>query len=214
MIVQAVTRALNDFAAGAPQADDITMIVAQEIVVLTDLVQIRTLGEKKRDENTPLPPHMKSHDHSDRILRRIAGRIEEQIDLHRRVQLLQGRQRAGLRARRRATRPYLRISPDRFLADYTVESEEEGRCPQARQEDRVRLPERKRMHGLRGRGRTVCQRFPHLVRGNWLDRQPHVGVRGPRLLLPDRLQLARSLQGRAGLQAVAAFRYRRRSCRR
>src|SRR5689334_22227311 len=48
--------------------------------MITDLVQIRVLGEKKRDENLRFRRHMKSHDHSDRILRRIAEKIEEQID--------------------------------------------------------------------------------------------------------------------------------------
>ena len=48
--------------------------------MITDLVQIRLLGEKKRHENERFRRHMKSHDHSDRILRRIAEGIEEQID--------------------------------------------------------------------------------------------------------------------------------------
>ena len=48
--------------------------------MITDLVQIRLLGEKKRDENERFRRHMKSRDHSDRILRRIAEGIEEQID--------------------------------------------------------------------------------------------------------------------------------------
>src|SRR5947209_17140065 len=48
------------------------------IRMITDLVQIRMLGEKKREENTRFRKSMKSH--SDRILRRIAQDIEEQID--------------------------------------------------------------------------------------------------------------------------------------
>src|ERR1035438_8749134 len=49
-------------------------------IMLTDLVQIRLLGEKKRDENLKFRRFMKAHDHSDRILRRIAQGIEEEID--------------------------------------------------------------------------------------------------------------------------------------
>ena len=40
--------------------------------MITDLVQIQTLGEKKRQENERFRRHLKSRDHSDRILRRIA----------------------------------------------------------------------------------------------------------------------------------------------
>jgi len=48
--------------------------------MITDLVQIRLLGEKKRPENERFRRHMKAHDHSDRILRRIAEGIQDQID--------------------------------------------------------------------------------------------------------------------------------------
>ena len=44
--------------------------------MLTDLVQIKLLGEKKRPENERFRKHMKSFDHSDRILRRIGEVIE------------------------------------------------------------------------------------------------------------------------------------------
>jgi hypothetical protein len=48
--------------------------------VITDLVQIHVLGEKKREENLRFRRHMKSHNHLDRTLRRIAEDIEQQID--------------------------------------------------------------------------------------------------------------------------------------
>src|SRR5580704_16332345 len=48
--------------------------------MLTDLVQIRRLGEQKRDENARFRAHMKRHDHSDRTLRRLAEQVEAQID--------------------------------------------------------------------------------------------------------------------------------------
>ena len=55
-------------------------VAATVATMITDLVQIRLLGEKKRGENERLRRHMKSRDHSDRILRRVAQGIEEQID--------------------------------------------------------------------------------------------------------------------------------------
>ncbi len=48
--------------------------------MLTDLVQIRRLGDQKKDENRRFRAYMKRHDHSDRRLRRLAEEIEAQID--------------------------------------------------------------------------------------------------------------------------------------
>jgi uncharacterized protein len=132
--------------------------------MITDLVQIRMLGDKKRDENERFRRYMKSHDHSDRILRRIAEGIEEQIDCTQcanccRVATAVVTERDIERLSRA-----LRIKPARFLADYTDESTDEGR-----------ILKRTREHGcifLSGNECTVydarpdtCQKFPHLVRG-------------------------------------------------
>jgi Fe-S-cluster containining protein len=133
--------------------------------MITDLVQIRTLGEKKRDENLRFRRHMKSRDHSDRILRRIAEEIEGQIDCTAcanccKVATVRLTERDVERLAR-----HLRISPQRFVSEYTAESEEEGRILK-------RDPESGCVF-LSGRDCTVyearpdtCQRFPHLVRGN------------------------------------------------
>jgi Fe-S-cluster containining protein len=48
--------------------------------MLTDLVQIRRLGEQKRDENLRFRSYLKRHDHSDRRLRRLGEQIEAAID--------------------------------------------------------------------------------------------------------------------------------------
>ena len=47
--------------------------------MITDLVQIRMLGEKKRTENFKFRQFMKSRDYSDRILRRIAGHLRSAV---------------------------------------------------------------------------------------------------------------------------------------
>ena len=129
-----------------------------------DLVQIRLLGEKKRDENLRFRRFMKSRDHSDRILRRIAQEVEEQIDCTAcanccRVATAVVTERDAERLSR-----HLRISLGEFLAQYTEESEEEGRV--------LRRTEEQGCVFLDGNTCTVyearpdaCQRFPHLVRG-------------------------------------------------
>ena len=48
--------------------------------MLTDLVQIRRLGEKQRDENMRLRLHLKRRNFQERRLKRIAQDVEEQID--------------------------------------------------------------------------------------------------------------------------------------
>lgn len=133
--------------------------------MITDLVQIRLLGEKKRPENERFRKHMKSRDHSDRILRRVAEEIEQQVDCTVcanccRVATAQVSERDIERLAR-----YLRISVPKFLAGYTTESEEEGRILQ-------RTPETGCVF-LSGNECTVydarpetCQKFPHLVRGS------------------------------------------------
>ena len=133
--------------------------------MLTDLVQIKLLGEKKREENLRFRKHMKAHDHSDRILRRIAVDIEEQIDCTQcanccRVATAKVAERDIERLAK-----YLRVKPAQVLADYVVESEEEGLV--------LRRDKKSGCVFLSGNECTVydarpesCQRFPHVVRGN------------------------------------------------
>src|SRR5436189_6380554 len=94
--------------------------------MITDLVQIKMLGDKKREENMRFRVFMKSHSSSDRVLRRIAEEIEGQIDCTAcanccKVATVQINDRDTERLAR-----HLRISPSRFLADFTIENEEEG----------------------------------------------------------------------------------------
>jgi Fe-S-cluster containining protein len=133
--------------------------------MITDLVQIRLMGEKKRPENGRFRRHLKSHDHSDRILRRIAEQIEEQIDCTVcanccRVATVKLSERDIERLAR-----HLRIRPGNFRKEYCMESEEEGVI--------LRRTEETGCVFLEGTACTVyearpdiCQRFPHLVRGN------------------------------------------------
>jgi len=133
--------------------------------VVQDLVQIRLLGERKREENLRFRKHMKSHDHSDRILRRIAERVEEQIDC---TQCANCCRVATARVTERDVErlaKFLRIKPVRVMADLVVESEEEGYV--------LRRDEQSGCVFLNGNECTVyearpesCQRFPHVVRGN------------------------------------------------
>ena len=133
--------------------------------MLTDLVQIKLLGEKKRPENERFRKHMKSFDHSDRILRRIGEGIEDQIDC---LQCANCCRVATAKVTERDVErlaKYLRIKPARVMADYVVKSEEEGLILQRDKKTGCVF--------LNGNECTVydarpesCQKFPHVVRGN------------------------------------------------
>jgi len=108
---------------------------------------------------------MKSRDHSDRILRRIAQGIEDQTDCTQcanccRVATAKVKERDVERLAR-----FLCISEAQFLKDYTQDGGEEGRI--------LRRSDTEGCAFLSGNECTVyearpdaCQRFPHLVRGN------------------------------------------------
>lgn len=133
--------------------------------MLTDLVQIRIMGEKKRDENERFRRFIKSRSHSDRKLRQIAEVIQEQIDCRQCANCCKlASTSVSERDIERMAR-YLRIPPDQFVAQYTDGEDEDG------------LILRRRLGGecvfLSGNDCTVyearpeiCERFPHLVRGN------------------------------------------------
>ena len=134
--------------------------------MITDLVQIRLEGEKKRPENERFRKFMKSQDsrdHSDRILRRIAEGIEEQIDCTQcanccRVATVTLSERDVDRLAR-----HLRIKPRKFLAEYTEESEDEGLILRRSESGCVFLSGNDcTVYDARP---DICQRFPHLVRG-------------------------------------------------
>jgi len=133
--------------------------------MITDLVQIKLLGEKKRPENERFRRHLKTHDHSDRVLRRIAEGVEEQIDCTVcanccRVATVKLSERDVERLAR-----YFRITPAAFVSEYTIESEEEGTILRRTEEVGCVFLEGTACTVYEARPET-CQRFPHLVRGN------------------------------------------------
>ena len=132
--------------------------------MVTDLVQIRLLGEKKRPENERFRRFLKTHSHNDRNLRHIAEEIEDQIDCTQcanccKVATVTVAERDVERLAR-----HLRMTPAKFLADYTEETLEEGRILRRSEESGCVFLDGKLCSVYDARPDT-CQRFPHLVRG-------------------------------------------------
>lgn len=94
--------------------------------MITDLVQIKRLGEQKRTENERLRKHLKTRRYVERRLIGIARGVEEQIDCTEcgnccRVATAVLTERDVIKLSR-----HLGLTQGEFLRDYAQESEEEG----------------------------------------------------------------------------------------
>src|SRR4051794_17674304 len=94
--------------------------------MLTDLIQIRRLGEGKREENRRLRMHLKRRNFQERRLKRISEDIEAQIDCNTCANCckvattrITGRDAEKLMK-------HLGVNEAGFLKDYAELSEEEG----------------------------------------------------------------------------------------
>lgn len=133
--------------------------------MITDLIQIRRLGEKKRDENTRFRKHLKRHHFNEPKFRRMALEIEESIDCRSCANCCRV---ATTRITDRDVEKlakFLRVKQSEFLRDYTTESAEEGLI--------LRRDDQNGCVFLSGNDCTVyearphtCVDFPHLVRGS------------------------------------------------
>ena len=131
--------------------------------MLTDLVQIKTLGEKKRSENERFRRYLKSYDHSDRILRRIAVGVEDAIDCTACANCCRV---ATVKLTTRDVEKMLkslRMKPARFLNDYTNQSEEEGLILKRDEKGCVFLDGNLCL--VYDSRPANCEDFPHVVRG-------------------------------------------------
>lgn len=131
--------------------------------MITDLVQIRRLGEKKTEENKRLRTHMKSHPVAERRLRRIAEGIEDQIDC---TVCANCCRQATVTLKEREIDVLARAigaSRQEFLKNYTQHSEEEGLILRRSEQGCVFLSGTLcTIYDIRP---MTCQDFPHLARG-------------------------------------------------
>ncbi|MFN0166744.1 MAG: YkgJ family cysteine cluster protein [Bryobacteraceae bacterium] len=94
--------------------------------MLTDLVQIARLGEKKRDENLRLRLRLKRQVVHERQLKRIAEGVEEQIDC---TVCANCCKKATVRLQPRDIEKlarHLHLREPEFLREYAQQSDEEG----------------------------------------------------------------------------------------
>ena len=142
--------------------------------MLTDLVQIKRLGEKQQEENKRFRAWLKRRNFVERRLKAIAENVEDRTDCLScanccRVATTQINQRDTERLAR-----FLGTKIAAFLRDYTTETEDEGLILKRTENGCIFLD---------GTTCTVydarpetCQHFPHLVKGNgsFLSRMWHM----------------------------------------
>jgi hypothetical protein len=133
--------------------------------VITDLVQIKQLGEKKQTENEKFRRHLKRHNFPELRFRRVAEQIESEIDCRAcanccKVAETDVTERDIARLAR-----YLGMSAGAFIEQYTTASAFEQKEPILRRRDNGCI-------FLEGNDCTIyearpdtCRDFPHLIRG-------------------------------------------------
>lgn len=132
--------------------------------MITDLVQIERLGEKKRPENERFRRFMKTHDVQERRFRRMAEEIEDQIDCRACANCCKVAETDVAEREIDRLARAVGVSRAQFIAQYTTQSEDNT------------LILRRTEHGcvfLDGNDCTIyedrpetCRNFPHLVRGS------------------------------------------------
>lgn len=131
--------------------------------IVTDLVQIKRLGEQKLEENKKLRQHMSRHNFVERKLKAIAQNVEKEIDC------LECANCCRTATARLIDRDIDKVAKaagmkrDRFLRECTEISEEEGRILKRTEAGCIFLNGNE---CLVYEGRPAsCEDFPHLVRG-------------------------------------------------
>jgi Fe-S-cluster containining protein len=132
--------------------------------MITDLVQIRRLGEMKRDENNRFRLYLKRHNYVERKLKKIGEGIQDQIDCTVcanccRVASVEPTERDIANLAK-----FLRISPDKFLAEYTEEDKEGTRVLKRSKATGCVFLDGMDCTVYEARPRT-CEFFPHVTKG-------------------------------------------------
>ncbi len=135
--------------------------------MVTDLIQIKRLGEKKLQENERFRKHMKTHDFPEKRFRRVAEDVEEKTDCRACANCCKVAETNITKRDVARLAKSMRISEKQFIVNYTTMS--------AQEEEEEETILRRNEHGcifLDGNDCSVydsrpdtCRDFPHLVRG-------------------------------------------------
>ncbi|SRR5579883_160142 len=132
--------------------------------MITDLVQIRRLGEKKHAENSRFGKYLKTREWAEPQLRRAAREIQEKIDCRQCAECCRVTEVEPTRRDIQRLSRFLGISAAEFIRKYTMIAEDKSRI--------LKRSEKKGCIFLSGNDCTVyearpadCSGFPHLIKG-------------------------------------------------
>lgn len=133
--------------------------------MITSLVQIRRLGEKKHAENKRFEKHVKSRGWAEKELRRTAREIQEEMNCRECAECCRVTEVEPTRRDIEKLSKFLGITNREFVAKYTMIAEDKSRI--------LKRSEKKGCVFLSGNDCTVyearpidCSGFPHLVKGS------------------------------------------------
>ena len=132
--------------------------------MLTDLVQIRRLGQQNKSENSRFRAYLRNHRHSDRRLRFLAEKIEANIDCTQCANCCRVGEVPLIDRDIEKLAKFIGVSRDEFIRDYTQ--------PAAEGELILKRTDEAGCVFLQGNLCSVyearpqnCANYPHLVRG-------------------------------------------------
>jgi uncharacterized protein len=132
--------------------------------MITDLVQIRRMGEKNKPENLRFRRWIKSHNFVERQFRHAAERVQDAIDCRACAECCRVTEVQLVDRDVEHLARYLGLRPQRFLEEYTMRNKDEELI--------LRRTEKEGCVFLQGNECTVydarpgnCEKFPHLLRG-------------------------------------------------
>ena len=131
--------------------------------MLTDLVQIRRLGEQKRGENEKLRQYLKRHNFVERKMRKLAQDAEEAMDCQTCANCCRVATAKITERDVEKLAKFLKIKPGQFLTDYADQTEDEGWVLRRTEQGCVFL-DGNECTVYKARPAT-CEDFPHLIRG-------------------------------------------------
>ena len=132
--------------------------------MVTDLVQIRRLGEKRREENQQFRIWMKRHSFVEKRFRDVADTVEHSTDCTTCANCCRV---ATTQITERDVDPlskHLGVKANVFLRDYTTETPDEGRILKRNENGCVFLDGT--LCSVYENRPQTCRLFPHLVKGN------------------------------------------------
>jgi Fe-S-cluster containining protein len=133
--------------------------------VLTDLVQIKLLGEKKQVENERFRRYLKRHNFPELKFRRVAERIEGEIDCRSCANCCRVAETDVTKRDVERLSRYLGLKPQEFVEQYTTSSAFEQKEPILRRRENGCIFLEGNDCSIYEARPDTCRDFPHLIRG-------------------------------------------------